>query len=215
MHRFRALGALVGAGLLTFAVVGAVAADAPTYTFSVAKTADPATVPVGGASVTFTISVANTGTGFFQVINVADDMVGCTPAGPVADAGSDGHLSAGETWDFTCTVAGVLPDTTNTATVDGCHDGGGCNQESHDFQAQGQVTVGLCESDCSAPTPTPTPTPDNGGGSGSSGQPPTDTAFTTSGTSGPSGAIWLFVIGLGVLLGSLVVLNPSRVRRHR
>ncbi|HVE26115.1 MAG TPA: hypothetical protein VNC22_11950 [Sporichthya sp.] len=211
MGRFRALGALMGAGLLTFAVAGAALAGAPTYTFDVTKTADPATVPVGGASVTFTISVHNTGTGFFQVINVADDMVGCTPAGPVTDAGSDGNLTAGETWDYTCTVAGVMPDTTNTATVDGCHDGGGCNQASHDFQAQGQVTVGLCESNCVVP-PTPTPA---GNGNGATGQPLTDTAFTTSGTSGPSAAIWLFVIGLGVLLGSVVVLRPSRVGRHR
>jgi hypothetical protein len=60
----------------------------------------------------------------------------------------------------------------------------------------------------------PTPTP-AGNGNGATGQPLTDTAFTTSGTSGPSAAIWLFVIGLGVLLGSVVVLRPSRVGRHR
>jgi hypothetical protein len=212
MQRRRAFGALLAAGLLTFVAVGAAAAvGAPTYTFDVTKTADPATVPVEGGDVTFTISVHNTGTGLFHVITVGDDMVGCTPAGPVTDAGSDGVLSAAETWDFTCTVAGVLPDTTNTASVNGCHDAGACNPESHDYQAQGEVTVGLCESDCD------TGGGDDGGGGGGSNEPPpaTDTSFTGAGTSGPTEGAWLLIVAFGVLLGSVVVLRPARVGRHR
>lgn len=204
------LGALVGAGVLMFAAVGAVSADAPTYTFTVTKTADPETVPVEGGDVTFTISVHNTGTGLFHTITPTDDMVGCTPAGPVADAGSDGILSAGETWAYTCTVSDVLPDTTNTATVNGCHNASDCNQSAHDYQAEGEVTVGLCESDCDPVDPG-----DPGPGNSPVGQPQDDTEFGTPGTQGPSDTIWLFVMGLGVVLGSLVVLRPVRVGRHR
>jgi hypothetical protein len=202
----------LGAGLLTFAVVGAALAS-PVYAISVTKTADPPNVPAGGADVTFSVMVTAT-TGDFHTVNVADSLGGCTLSAPTGDTGSDGVLSQGETWTYTCTVAGVTPQTSNTATVTGCHNSSpNCNQDAHDATGQGQVTVGLCESDCAAP-PTPTPTP-TGNGNGASDLPPTDTAFTTSGTSGPSDAIWLFVIGLGVLLGGLVVLKPSRAGRHR
>ena len=47
-------------------MVGAVAAVKPDYAITVTKTADPPKVPAGGASVTFTISVANAGLGTTQ-----------------------------------------------------------------------------------------------------------------------------------------------------
>jgi hypothetical protein len=204
--------ALLGAGVLLSAAVGAVAAAAPTYTIAVTKTANPATVPVEGADVTFTVWVHNTGTGLFHAVTPTDEMVGCTLAGPSGDTGSDGVLSAGETWHYTCTVTDVVPDTINSVDVDACHDGGVCNVESHDATGSGEVTVGLCESNCDV-VQTPAPTGGGGGNDNVPSAPNTDT-FQGAGRSGPTDGAWLLVVALGALLGSLVVLRPSG-RKHR
>src|SRR3954464_1801207 len=103
----RRLGALIGAAALMFAAVGSVSA-APVYTISVDKTADPPTVPVDGADVTFTVTV-HAVTGDFHTVNASDAMLGCTLSAPTGDTGSDGVLSEGETWTYTCTVTDVAP----------------------------------------------------------------------------------------------------------
>ena len=46
-------------------------------------------------------------------------------------------------------------------------------------------------------------------------QPPTDTAFGSTGSSGPADTAWLLVVGLGVLLASIVVLTPARAKSRR
>ena len=65
----------------------------------------------------------------------------------------------------------------------------------------------------SAPQTTPVP---SGGGAGDTAaptQPPTDTL--SSNGSGPSDGAWLLAVGLGVLLASIVVLTPARVKSRR
>ena len=211
----RRLGALIGAAVLTFAAVGAVSAGGPTYTIDVTKSANPTTVPVSGGTVDFTVTVHNTGTGDFATVQVADDMAGCTLSGPSGDAGTVGTLDNGETWTYTCSVDGVMPGDTNTATVDACHNSSpNCKQDAQKVEQTGQVTLGTCESDCPTAQP-PTPEPTNGGGTATNvpSQAPTDTTIT--GSSGPSDSAWLLVIGLGLLLGSLVVLRPARSAKDR
>ncbi len=147
MKVWRGFGALLSAGMLLLSAVGLATAAPPTYTISVSKSADPANVPPTGGDVTFTTSVTGTGTGFFLAVVISESLAGCTVAGPFGDepAGrGSGRLDGGETWTYTCTVAGVTPGTTSTATVHACHnEGSGCNQSAHDATGQGQVTVGM------------------------------------------------------------------------
>jgi len=209
----RRLGALLGAAVLTMAMVGTVSATAPTYTISVTKTAEPPTVPVSGADVTFTVWVQNTGTGDFHTVNVGDSMGGCSLSGPSGDTGSDGILSAGETWSWTCTVSDVTPGTQNTATANACHNASpNCNQDAHDATGQGSVTVNACEV-CPSEQPSVQPSQGGGGESNLPTQAPTDTAVT--GSSGPTDTAWFLVVALAVLLGSLYVLRPAAARRER
>jgi hypothetical protein len=223
MNGRKGLVALLGAGLLVMAAVGSAAATAPQYAITVTKTADPPAVSVDGADVTFTVTV-EAKTGDFHTVNVSDSLGGCTLSGPTGDVGSDGVLSEGETWTYTCTVADVTPETSNTATVDACHNSSpNCNQQTHDVGGSDQVTVGLCESDCptnspsesaSASASTSVSPSTSGGGVGQTNVPPTDVLGPT-GTSGPADSAWLLVVALGVLLASLVVLRPNTARRHR
>jgi hypothetical protein len=211
----RRLGALIGAAVLSLAAVGTASAK-PTYAIDVTKGADPASVPSGGGDVLFTVWVANTGTGFFQVVNVNDPLAGCSIAYSSGDTNSDGNLSAGETWVYTCTVTGVTPGTENTVTVNACHDGSksSCNNDAHDATGGANVTVTLCEEACATLVPpTPAPTPTSGGGNATSlpTQAPTD---TTGRTSVPSDSAWFLVVALGVLLASLVVLRPAKGSRR-
>jgi len=202
------LGALAGAALLMFAVTStAFAVGQPTYSIDVTKTANPPTVPALGQSVVWTVTVHNTGSGNLQSVNPVDDLVGCTlsaPSGP----GAPDTLASGDTWTYTCTVAGVLPDTTNNVTVDACHDNGGCNNESHDAADSASFTVILGPGSSENPVGS-----ENPGGSGEPdvSQAPTDT-FGTAGS--PSDGAWLLVVALGVLLGSLVVMTPIRSKRR-
>jgi len=223
MNARKGLGALLGAGILGLAAVGSVTATPPAYAITVNKTADPPLVPVDGADVTFTVTVEAT-TGDFHTVVVHDSLAGCTLSGPTGDVGSDGVLSEGETWTWTCTVADVTPETSNTATVNACHNSSpNCNQDTQDVGGSDQVTVGLCESDCPTNSPsesasesasTSVSPSSSGGGVGQTNVPPTDVLGPT-GKSGPADSAWLLVVALGVLLASLVVLRPNTVRRHR
>lgn len=120
----------------------AVVAAPPSYGISVLKTADPASVAPSGGSVTFTVHVTGTGTGFFQTVNVTDSLAGCTLGSKVVTAGDgDDKLEQGETWSYSCTVGGVTPGTQNTATVHACHNVSACNQSAHDATDSDSVTV--------------------------------------------------------------------------
>ena len=209
MNGRKGIGALIGAALLTFGLAATAFAAAPEFHVSATKTADPPTVPAGGGDVTFTITVTNTsigngGSADFKTVVVLDDMPGCaaTLSGPTGNGAPD-TLAIGDSWTYTCTVSGVTPGTTNTATVNACKDNSieACNNGQHFVSAEAQVSVGLCESDC--------------GGGGNTDAPPTDTLAAPTGNSGPADSAWLLVAALGALLGSLVVLRPSRSQRSR
>jgi hypothetical protein len=232
------LGALIGAGLLTVALGSTVSAvtplAAPTYTLTVQKAATPSAVGVGGADVLFTITVNNTGTGSFAAVNVTDSIGGCTLSAP-SGTGAPTTLAGGDSWTYTCTVTGVTPDTTNTATVYACHNNGaGCNQSGHDATGEGSVTVTLdteatlppppsaspgpsdtpAPTDTAAPSTGASPTP-VGTGNGDTDQPtmaPTNSAL--DGGSGPADGAWLMVVVLGVLLASMVILTPAKAKRR-
>lgn len=222
MEKRRAIGALVGAGVLAIAAAGSALA-AQTYSITVTKTASPSSVPVGGADVTFTVWVQNTGTGALHTVNITDSIGGCTLAFAGGDTDANGNLDAGETFSYTCTVTGVTPGTTNTATVNACHNNSDCNQAAHDAAGQGQVTVGTAEATVApteapseAPTgapatDTPAPTGAGAGDTNVPSEPPTDTVVP--GGSAPTDSAWFLVAALGVVLGSLAVLRPSRANK--
>jgi hypothetical protein len=215
----RGIGALLGTGLLAMALAGPATA-APVYTITVTKDAAPASVPADGGDVTFTVHV-HADSGDFHTVNVADLMAGCSLSAPTGDTGSDGVLSQGETWDYTCAVTDVSPNTENTASATACHNSSpNCNQDSHDATDSGNVTVGLCDSDCALPTeappsaePTAAPTTGTGDQTNVPSQAPTDATGTRS--SAPSDAAWLLVVALGLLFGSLVVLRPAGSAKTR
>jgi hypothetical protein len=138
------LGALLAAGALVMALAAVTSAAPPTYGVSATKGANPGNVPSGGGTVTYTILVAATGTGFFGTVSVDDGLPGCTLGAPTGDTDADGNLDPGETWSYSCVVNGVTPGTQNTATVHACHNGSGaCNQATHDATATSNtVTIG-------------------------------------------------------------------------
>ncbi|HEX8024631.1 MAG TPA: hypothetical protein VF484_00355 [Candidatus Limnocylindrales bacterium] len=222
MKKRMGLGALLGAGALVFAMSGVAFATAPAPHVTVTKDAFPESVPADGGDVQFTVHVQNDGTGAadLHTVVVGDNMVGCTLSGPTGDDG-DGILNVGETWDYTCTVTDVAPNTTNTATVNACKDSSpNCNSDKHDASGQGQVEVGLCEAECdvlpsSAPSEQPSAQPSQGGGGASNipTQAPTDTSAT--GNAGPANSAWFLVVAFAVLLGSLYILRPATARRER
>jgi hypothetical protein len=222
------LGALLGAGGLLLLAASATIAAPPTYTISVSKTASPASVPVSGGTVAFTVWVTGTGTGFFQTVSVTDPLAGCTIGAKVETSGdADDKLEQGETWSYSCTVNNVTPGTENTATVHACHNVSTCNQDAHDAQGQGAVTVTEGEApppsqqpsvapsvapsvDPSVDPGSPDPTQDNAGLT----QAPTDTVGQPANPIGSQRTL-LLVLALGMLLASLVLVTPARPVRAR
>ena len=86
------------------------------------KTADPATLPAVGGSVTYTYVVTNTGDVPVVDVAVTDDK--CSPVtGPAAggDANSDGKLDLTESWTYSCTTT-LTATTTNVGTVNATWD---------------------------------------------------------------------------------------------
>jgi len=158
MNARNRLAALLAAGSLVMAIVAVTSAAPPTYGISLTKSANPASVPAGGGNVTYSVTLVATGTGFFGTVNVNDGMAACTLSAPTGDSDADTNLDPGESWVYTCTVNGVVPNTSNTATVAACHNGSGaCNQTTHDASDSDTFTVTSCG--CTAPPPTASPAP--------------------------------------------------------
>jgi hypothetical protein len=163
MNARNRLAALLAAGSLVMAIVAVTSAAPPTYGISLTKSANPASVPAGGGNVTYSVTLVATGTGFFGTVNVNDGMAACTLSAPTGDSDADTNLDPGESWVYTCTVNGVVPNTSNTATVVACHNASGaCNQATQDASDSDTITVTSCG--CTAPPPTaslapPTSTP--------------------------------------------------------
>jgi len=88
------------------------------------KTASPASLPVGGGSVTYTYVVTNPGNVALSSVTVTDVISGtstaaCTPTGLVKTGGNqDANLDPGETWTYTCTKT-ITVSTSNTAVATG------------------------------------------------------------------------------------------------
>jgi hypothetical protein len=213
----RRLGALIGAAVLTFTAVGSVAAVPATPVLTITKEVDQATLPFGGGTVTYTITVTAT-TGTFHQVTVTDancdsntlawqSGTGGSTAGP-SGAGSAGFLGEGDSWVYTCTRALTDPGTYhNTASADGCTNGSvaDCNVDSHAASGASNDAVTVVADQATAnPTNNPTNIPT---------QAPTDVAVT--GSSAPADTAWFLVIGLGVLLASLFVLRPTLRSRNR
>ncbi|MDX1992190.1 MAG: choice-of-anchor D domain-containing protein [bacterium] len=104
-----------------------------TCTFNNTNAAGPAisltkaavTTPINpGAAANFTITITNTGLVNLNTINLADPQ--CT-TGPTRTQAGNGNqiLEVGESWVYSCSIAGVTTDVTNTATVTALPVGGG------------------------------------------------------------------------------------------
>ena len=197
-------GALAGAFALTLAMASTALAAPKAYDLTVVKSADKTSLPAGGGTVVFTIAVTNTGTGAFHGIVVTDSR--CSPvafssSSDGSDPGANGSaafLQPGAWWKFTCswkfTASGTF---TNTASASGCGDGSvdQCNQGAHADASATSNTVTITVA-AAAPAPTPTPV-----------KAPNTSEIATNASSSSNGG-WLLIIALGVLLASVVILNP-------
>lgn len=195
------LGAVIASMALALVLAPTALAAPPDYSISVDKTADPSVVPAGGATVTYTVTVENTGSGFFQVVTVEDGD--CSLTGPAHDTGDeDDKLEAGEIWSYTCTVDDVTPGHLNTVTVNACHDGSveGCNNESHDATGEAEATVTeATPAPTAEPTATEAPT-----------LPPTD---MVGGPAGTTDGLGLALTALAGVLVMTLMIRPARARR--
>ena len=199
-------GALAGAFALTLAMASTALAAPKAYDLTVTKSADKTSLPVGGGTVVFTITVTNTGNGAFHGVAVSDSK--CSPVAfssssdgsDPGDNGSNSFLQPGEWWKFTCSKTFTASGTyTNTATASGCGDGSTeqCNQGAHaDASATSNTVTITVAAAAAAPTPTT-----------KASAPATS---TTSLVSSSDGGAWLAIIALGVLLASVVILTPRR-----
>lgn len=120
---------------------------------SVAKAASSALIN-SGDTVTYTITVANTGDDPLTNVSVDDGLAGCALSGPSGDTGGDSVLGVGETWTYTCSVA-LTADTTNTAGVTAEDSLGNTVSGSEDEFVDVRPTVTLDKSPNPASLPEP------------------------------------------------------------
>jgi hypothetical protein len=158
----------------------------------VVKSADPASLPIGGGPVEFTYLVTNTGNVALTGVTVTDNK--CSPVtGPTGDDSHDGVLGLTETWSYTCTTS-LTVTTMNTVTATG-HDGETEVSDTDDLTVI--VHTGGVQGETSPPRTT---------------APPTDaTGATTDSSSG--GSLPLLLIVMGIIGLGAVVLTPTRKRR--
>jgi hypothetical protein len=136
----RVLGAAFAALAFSLLFVAAAFAAQPTYSISLAKTADPATLPAGGGDVEFTVWLENTGTGDLQVVSVWDDD--CTLSGDGSEFGPANKFESGAKVSYTCTVEDITDTFTNHAHAVACQNSGNpCNSDAHDAAADAAATV--------------------------------------------------------------------------
>jgi hypothetical protein len=203
MNKRSKLAALLGAGLLTFGMVGA------------AFAADLQVNQVDKALSTFDLG-DNCATEF---PNLAEGQVGVHFQYNQSTT-ADGDLS----YEF------QNPSTSGTNTGADKSNGNGPYELQWDvvITGDGDTTIHSASTTAGgdgnltlshvcfgAAAPTPTPTLPGGGGAGDTDQPPTDGLAGSTGTSGPSDSAWLLVVGLGVLLASIVVLTPAKAKSRR
>jgi hypothetical protein len=158
----------------------------------VVKSADPATLPIGGGPVEYTYLVTNTGNVDLTNVTATDNK--CAPlTGPTGDSGNDGVLGLTETWSYTCTTS-LAVTTTNTVTATG-HDGATAVSDTDDLTVT--VLTGGVLGETSPPKTT---------------APPTDAIGATTDSSA-GGSLPLLLIVMGIIGLGAVMLTPSRKRR--
>jgi hypothetical protein len=200
MNKRSRLAALLGAGLLTFAVTGVALASTDLLAGQVGITlsekdatgtdaCDGVDVPDGGAVLHFVL------TGTSDTDGSLDFVLSNPTTNGHADSATDNN---GQTLDWWVPVDSATGDTV---------------LESATTSADGDNLV-LSHVCFGAPAPTPTPGGGGGGESDVPTQPATDSIGST-GNSGPTDTAWLLVVGLGVLLASIVVLTPARAKSRR
>ncbi len=70
-----------------------------------------------GGTASFTLTVTNTGTVTLTGVNVTDAQCTTGPTRTGGDTNNDNQLQTTETWTYSCSVANVTADFTNTAAV--------------------------------------------------------------------------------------------------
>jgi hypothetical protein len=207
MNKRSRLAALLGAGLLTFAVTGIALASTDLLAGQVGITLSEkdatgtdacagVDVPDGGAVLHFVL------TGTSDTDGSLDFVLSNPTTNGHADNASD---SNGNTLDWWVPVDSATGDTV---------------LESATTSADGDnlVLSHVCFGAVVTAPPTPVPTPTGGGGGGGESDVPTQPAtdsIGSTGNSGPTDTAWLLVVGLGVLLASIVVLTPARAKSRR
>ena len=89
----------------------------PPVSVDLVKTATSPTVPAGNTAL-FTITVENTGVLDANITSITDDTCDAAPAYVSGDGDFDGELDGGEIWTYSCSVANVTANFTNTASVE-------------------------------------------------------------------------------------------------
>jgi hypothetical protein len=201
MNKRSKLAALLGAGLLTFAVAGVALAntlseDHPNQAGKTVTELIDGGVSEDCSDFTGANAVGEGEVGFHFTLtpqlsadtgNISGSVDG-TNFGPIANTPKNDNGNGA--MHFYVVVTGDADSVLNDATTDVT---GGTLQVSHI---------------CIGETP-------GGGGGGDTDQPPTDALPGTTGSSGPTDGAWLLVVALGVLLASIVVLTPARAKSRR
>lgn len=203
------LAALLGAGLLTFAVAGVAFAN----TLSEDK-------PNQVAPTTLDELIANEGVD--EDCSDFEDLGILPGAGEVGihfiltnPEAESGNISGSVDGTAFGPVANTVHGNTNVLHFYVVVEGDGdsvINDATTDVDGDNLTVSHLC---FGAEEETPPPPPPGGGGAGDTDQPPTDTLPGSTGGSGPTDGAWLLVVALGVLLASIVVLTPARAKSQR
>lgn len=195
------VAALLGAGLLTFGVASIALADTLNSSF-VGKSASQLTQGTAADCAKQFPDLADGQVGWFFVLGGANESDGSIDAAFSNPTTADAHLDNATFTNGNALRWSVVVDGDGSTVLDSASTDATSNAAGDNHLVVSHVCVG-------GP---------GGGGGGESDvptQPSTDSAIGSTGQSGPSETAWLLVVGLGVLLGSIVVLTPARAKGKR
>ena len=214
------LGALLAAGLLTFGVMISAAFAAsvtPTFHEGNITAAGDGNNDAAACALADTVELDAAGSGestngvtVTLTYDSTTKAVGFTATGGLVTIA---YIKGGNGYNEYNYGAGVASDSDLFAPNNGSDGPAGL---SHAVFCTGPVPTGSGAGDTDQPptlAPTGTPAGTGNGDTDAPTQPPTN--GLASNGSGPSDGAWLLVVGLGVLLASLVVLTPARVKSRR
>jgi hypothetical protein len=198
MNKRSKLAALLGAGLLTFAVASIALADTLRSPEFAGKALGDLTLGTPTDCLNQFGTLDEGEAGVFFVLGGADQADGTLDA-TFSNPASTPHLDSanfkeGNSLRWAVTVTGDADTVIESASTNATS-----NAAGDDNLVISHVCFGAA-----APSSTPTIT----------GEPNTDT-IGSSGQSGPTDTAWLLVVALGVLLASIVVLTPARAKSRR